>query len=131
MNLDQMKIRCPDSIFIRRVFLTGYRFVYDGKSYSRRGGVANIVKSAEDIVWGGLFEITESCLKNLDEYEGYPSFYNRKEFQVQDDERNFFNAIAYYRTGKVPSEPSSSYRQEVIQGARDCGLPEEYIKENL
>lgn len=52
MNHKQMKERCPNSKFIKRVYLENYKFVYDGYSYTRRGPVANIVESQEEIVWG-------------------------------------------------------------------------------
>lgn len=62
MNHKQMKERCPDSRFLKRVYLKGYRFVYDGYSVIRKGPVANIIetKNGDDVVWGGLFEISEN-----------------------------------------------------------------------
>jgi gamma-glutamylcyclotransferase (GGCT)/AIG2-like uncharacterized protein YtfP len=126
-----MKDRCPSSKFLKRAFIIRYKFVYDGYSQSRKGTVANIIDSENDIVWGGLFEINDDNLAALNCYEGYPKSYNRKEFQVKDDEKNIHIAIAYYRKNKKTGEPSSEYRQIVIQGAQDFNLPEDYIKNNL
>lgn len=134
MNLKQMSERCPGGyIFLKRAFLKGYRFVYDGFSNLRKGAVANIIETGDenDIVWGGLFEIDSKCLSNLDHYEGYPRVYNRKDITVQDDEGNQYKAIVYFRTGKDESKPSESYKKIVINGARDCGLPDEYIEKFL
>lgn len=134
MNFEQMNERCPGGhVFLKRAFLRGYRFVYDGYSNYRKGAVANIVETREenDIVWGALFEINSECLSKLDSYEGYPYFYDRKEVIVQDDEGNQYRTIVYLRTGKDESNPSESYKNIIIRGAKDCGIPDEYIEKFL
>jgi len=133
MNHQQMKKRCPSSRFVKRAFLEGYKFVYDGYSKTRNGAVANIIETGkkEDIVWGGLFEINEDNLSALDCYEGYPKSYDRKEVKVKDDEGNHYTTIVYFRTAQPKSKPSENYRNLVIQGAKDCDLPEWYIQNNL
>ena len=133
MNHRQMRNRCPSSRFIKRAFLEGYKFVYDGYSKTRKGAVANVIetKGTDDVVWGGLFEINEDNLSALDCYERYPDSYDRKEVNVKDDESNYYIAIVYFRTGEPKSRPSDGYRTIVIQGAKDCNLPEEYIRNNL
>jgi gamma-glutamylcyclotransferase (GGCT)/AIG2-like uncharacterized protein YtfP len=131
MNHKQMKQRCPNSKFIKKVFLEGYKFIYDGYSSTRQDSVANIIKSNKDIIWGGLFEINEDDLSALDCYEGYPKYYDRKGLTVSDETENKYKAIVYLRTGKQQGKPSKEYFNLVIQGAKDCGLPEDYIKRNL
>lgn len=133
MNHAQMKQRCPGSVFIKRAFLSGHKFVYDGYSSTRNGAVANIIETVdeENIVWGGLFEINEDNLSALDCYEGYPKSYDRKNIEVKDDDGKRYDAIVYFRTGKAEGKPSQEYRNIVIQGAKDCMLPIEYIKNNL
>jgi len=123
----QMSERCPGSKFIKKVFLKGYKFVYDGCSKKWKQAVANIIESPDDGVWGGLFEITEKHLKTLDKYEGYPHSYQRKETNVEDKSGNVYSAIIYYRTGKEPGEPNPKYRQIVTIGAKDCGINDNYI----
>ena len=130
MNFSQMNKRCPGNGFISKATLFGFKFVYDG--ISRNGGsVANIVEDGNGRVLGGLFEISNDHLISLDKYEGYPTSYSRAQFSVQDEHGNLFSAITYFRTGKQTGEPHPKYRRIVIQGARDCKLPEDYIKEHL
>ncbi len=131
LHLRQMKKRCPGSLFIRRAYLENYRFIYDGYSNTREGAVASIIKSPGDIVYGGLFEITENDLQKLDRYEGYPWNYLRDYFDIADEKKSRYNAVAYFREGKRPGIPSEYYKQTVVQGAEDCGLPEGYISEYL
>ncbi len=123
--------RCPSSRFLRPVLLEGYRFVYDGHSCKWNGAVANIIESENDIVWGGLFEIDQDNLAALDCYEGYPDSYDKDWFMVKDDKGKSCKAITYFRTAKEPGKPSKEYRETVMQGAKDCKLPEEYIRDIL
>lgn len=132
MNHKQMRKRCPDSEFLGRALLTGYTFVYDGFSSKRKGAIANIVQAGPNSeTWGGLFEISIEDLSRLDKYEGYPVSYNRKKVMVKDERGRSREATAYYRTGNIPGKSAREYRNVVIQGAGDCGLPEQYITENL
>ena len=131
LNHKQMNCRCPDNKFVKRVCLDNYKFVYDGHSSNRGGAVANILKSADNIVWGGLYEISKSDLVNLDRCEGYPDSYDRKELKVKDDHSNIYKAITYLRIGERIGIPSDKYKKIIIDGAKDCNLPDNYVKKNL
>ncbi|MBF0122947.1 MAG: gamma-glutamylcyclotransferase [Candidatus Omnitrophica bacterium] len=119
--------RAPGAKFIGSGELEGYWLVFDGYSSFWRGPVANIVKSADDVVWGGLFEITRDHLERLDQYEGYPQYYSRMEMSVQRPGREKLTAWMYVRPAQVPGRPSKAYLDRVLQGARDCRLPGDYI----
>ena len=129
MSHSQMNERYPGNKFIKRVFLDGYKFVYDGNS--ERGAVGNIIKSKNSKVYGGLFEITEENLAALDGSDGYTDNYNRMDIEVVDDENNSYQAFVYFRKWKRRGTPSPLYRKIVIMGARECELPEDYIANNL
>jgi gamma-glutamylcyclotransferase (GGCT)/AIG2-like uncharacterized protein YtfP len=131
MNHKQMKERCKSAKFLCRVYLENYDFVYDGYSWSRKGAVANIVPKEKSIVWGGLWEIDEEDIKKLDCYEGYPNVYTRKEVIVKDDNNKEYRAIVYLREPQKLNNPTDKYREIVIEGANDCGLPKEYIEKKL
>ena len=129
MSHIQMHKRCPGSKFISKANLKGYEFVYDGYSETRKHAVGNIVKSPGCVVWGGLFEITEECIKRLDECEGYlKKKYDRMRIGVEDDTGQIHDAIVYFRIGKKIGKPSDEYRKIVIEGARNCGIDEDYIQ---
>jgi len=122
-----MRQRCPSSSFFKRAFLLGYKLIFEGYSINWKGPVSNVVESSDDIVWGGIFKINEDDLAALDCYEGYPKSYNRRQVALEDDEGKEFRAILYYRVSRGSGEPSRDYLNKIIEGARDCGLPEEYI----
>ena len=87
MNLDQMKERCSNSSFIKRVILKDYRFVYDGHSNNRAGPVANIIPSRNRKVYGGLFEIDKENLASLN---GHEKNYKIASVNVEDEEKNTY-----------------------------------------
>ena len=131
MKHSQMNKRCPGNRFIGFAKLTGYKFVYDGYSNKWNGAVANIIetKDKKDIVWGGLFEISEANRVALDCYEGYSDTYNRVEIDVEDSNDKTYKALVYLREGEEVGIPSEQYRAIVLEGAQDCGLPRLYRRE--
>lgn len=134
MNHESMYDRCSNGTikFLKRVFLDGWVFRYRGYSRGRRGAVADIQQCEGERVWGGLWEIDNESLQALDRFEGYPSFYTRRLVTVQDDEGHAYEAWVYVMNGKwEEGEPSDYYQSIVVQGARDCGLPEDYIRRFL
>ncbi len=81
-----------------------------------------------EMVWGGLFEVTEECFRELDEREGYSMHYNTRELQVYDDDGNCYIAYVYVRGPQRQGKPSPDYLDTLLQGAKDCGLPCEYVE---
>lgn len=124
----QMKERCPSSEFVEKGILKGYRFVYDGYSTYRKGAVANIVNDESSVVEGCIFLITKEDERKLDKYEGYPYSYCKKRVTVTGESGKVYEAFTYFREGEKVGNPSEEYKKIVHQGARDCGLSEEYIK---
>jgi len=130
LNHKQMNCRCLDNKFIKRVYLDNYKFVYDGYSSNQGGTVANILESTDSIVWGGLYEISKSDLENLDKREGYSDSYDKKYLEVEDDRGNIYKAITYFRIGEKIGIPSNKYKKIIIDGTKDCNLPDNYVKKN-
>jgi len=128
MNHSQMLSRCPDSKFLQSAYIEEYALVYDGYSKTRNGPVANIVEELDSKVWGGLFEISDKDLRSLDRCEGYPRVYQRETLVIMGRDGKEYRAITYLRKDKLAGKPSESYRKVILQGAKDCGLPEEYIR---
>lgn len=131
LNQAQMKTRCPASRFLGIAFLGGYRFVYDGFSVSWDGAVGNIVLSEADGVWGALYDLTERDRLALDAFEGYPRSYERREVDVKDREGRLHRAVTYARTGRAIGKPHPDYEKIVLDGAKECALPEDYVDRHL
>lgn len=131
MNFKQMKRRCPGSKFISVGILEGHRFVYDGYSTKRNGAVGNVIKSESEHVMGAVFEISPKDLESLDFHEGVPIHYQRTRMTINMKDGSSSEAEIYYREGEKEGKPSKEYRDIVIEGARECGIPEEYIEKYL
>ncbi|MDN5338423.1 MAG: hypothetical protein PWQ20_1493 [Thermotogaceae bacterium] len=131
MCLDQMRVRCPDSEFLKVVKLEGYKFVYDGYSRSRKSLVGNIVKNEGTTVYGALFEISEEDEESLDRYEGFPYAYNKTTVKVKDEEDNEYDALVYLRQNKKEGIPSIEYENILVKAAYELGLPYDYVEKYL
>ena len=68
----QMKRRCKDSIFLKKINLKDFRLTFRSKYRA-----ADIEPKKNFIVPGGLFEISKSDEKKLDVYEDYPRLYKK------------------------------------------------------
>ena len=75
LNHFQMKRRCKDSKFIKKINLKGYTLNFRSKYRA-----ADIEKKNNSIVPGGLYEISKSDEKKLDIYEDYPILYKKMYF---------------------------------------------------
>ena len=72
LNHKQMKKRCKDSVFIKKINLSNFKLTFRSKYRA-----ADIEKKKNSIVQGGLFEISKSDEKKLDVYEDYPILYTK------------------------------------------------------
>ena len=66
----QMKKRCKDSIFLKKINLKDFRLTFRSKYRA-----ADIEPNKNSVVPGGLFEISKSDEKKLDIYEDFPILY--------------------------------------------------------
>ena len=85
---------------------------------------------------GVVYELSCSDLARLDECEGVPNRYRREELSVNPlgenseggTEQAAWVYIAVPQAGG-PFKPSPEYLQTIVDGAREHGLPEDYITE--
>ena len=71
----QMKRRCKDSVFLKKIDLKNFRLTFRSKYRA-----ADIEQSKNSFVPGGLFEISKSDEKKLDIYEDFPILYKKYYF---------------------------------------------------
>ena len=75
LNHFQMKRRCKDSIFFKKIILKDFRLTFRSKHRA-----ADIERKKNSIVPGALFEISKSDERKLDIYEDYPVLYKKYYF---------------------------------------------------
>ncbi len=109
----QMKRRCPNCRFIKKIALNNYRLTFRSKY-----GAADIEKKIGKKVYGALYVISKAAEKRLDVYEEYPSLYKKKYFRYQ--KKKVMTYIMSKKTKLVP--PTLKYLNVIKQGYKDCKL---------
>jgi gamma-glutamylcyclotransferase (GGCT)/AIG2-like uncharacterized protein YtfP len=132
-NLDetQMKERCPDSELVNKGYLDGYRLDFTKYAERWNGGVADVIPSEHDRVWGLIYRVTESDLALLDGFEGYPHVYDRTMISINTPEGILNKVWTYFVVEKndfIP--PSILYLNKIISAAVKHNFPE-YYQETL
>ncbi|UCG10108.1 MAG: gamma-glutamylcyclotransferase [Dehalococcoidia bacterium] len=123
LSKKQMRERCPESKPRLIAILPNYKLVFTDWSRQWRGGVATIKRFSGEKVLGAIYEITESDLRRLDRYEGYPQSYGRINVIVFDDNNQPIEAMTYIKTGQLKeAPPSKEYLAIIQQGYRDWGI---------
>jgi len=120
LNHFQMKRRCKDSIFLKKINLKDFRLTF-------RNMYADIEPKKNSIVQGALFKISKIDEKKLDVYEDYPIFYKKYYFTYYGKK-----IMTYIMVKKTPfTYPTERYLNVVKKGYKDCNLKIEYLKIGL
>jgi gamma-glutamylcyclotransferase (GGCT)/AIG2-like uncharacterized protein YtfP len=109
----QMKKRCPNCQFIKKIILHNYDLTFRSKY-----GAADIEKKNGKKVYGALYVISKSAERKLDIYEEYPTLYKKMFFKYQD--KQVMTYIMPKKTKLVP--PTTRYINIIKQGYKDCKL---------
>ena len=128
MEPRRFKRRCPRARVLGPARLPGYRLDFTRYSTGFRGGIADIVADPEAEVWGVLSRVEESDLASLDEYEGVPVGYRRERVTVLDESGQEHLAITYVANPTGRFAPSKAYIEIILAGAREHGLPPDYVR---
>lgn len=131
MKLIQIKSRCLEAKKIGSGRLNGYEICFPRKSPSRQGkGVASICEKAGGHVEGVVFELIDSDLNRLDEYEGVPKSYIRKPVMILMNDGGEIVAETYVANTMegAPFKPSKAYMGTIIEGAIENMLSDHYIE---
>ena len=109
----QMKKRCPNCKFIKKMILHNYNLTFRSKY-----GAADIEKKRNRKVYGALYIISKSAEKRLDKYEEYPILYKKMYFNYQG--KKVMTYIMPRKTKLV--YPTKRYINVIIQGYKDCKI---------
>ena len=118
----QMKRRCKDSIFLKKIDLKDFRLTFRSKYRA-----ADIEPKKNSMVPGGLFEISKSDEKKLDVYEDFPVLYKKYYFLYEGKK-----IMTYTMTKKKPFRfPTERYLNVVKRGYKDCKLDLKFLEKAL
>ena len=132
LNVRQMLMRCPTARMIGTSVIKNYRLMFKG---SQTGSYLTIEPELGSEVPVGVWAVSTIDERALDRYEGYPSFYYKKELSLP---------ITGIRTGKVRQRnifvyimheerrlgtPSDFYLQTCIEGYHNFGFDPDVLLE--
>jgi len=118
----QMRRRCKDSIFIKKINLKNFKLTFRSKYRA-----ADIEYKINSIVPGGLYKISKSDEKKLDVYEDFPILYKKYYFFYYGKK-----VMTYTMVKKTLFRfPTERYLNIVKQGYKDCKLDLRYLKKAL
>jgi|SRR6267154_1557056 len=134
-NMDEQRVkaanRCPNARFIFNAVLPGNRLVFT------RGGepgncAADAVPEPGSLVWGVVYDITDSDRRQLDSLEGVAiRAYRPKEVLVHPhgdmEQRVMVLTYSASDPADIQRAPSREYLDYLLRGARRWGLPADYI----
>ena len=122
LNIFQMKRRCKDSKFLKKIKLKDFRLTFRSKYRA-----ADIEKKIKSLVPGGLFEISKSDERKLDVYEDFPILYKKMYFKYYGKK-----VMTYIMVKKTPFRyPTERYLNTVKRGYKDCKLDFNFLKKAL
>ena len=136
----KLKDRCPSAvpIGICKIKKHSLKFHKVSHAISKKNrirdisGKGDIVPSETDEVYGVLFSIDKSEKRSLDKAEGYPKYgYDKKTIDVVTIKGEKYKSVMYFAKKSAinpKKKPYHWYKEQVVQGAKEHGLPEDYIK---
>ena len=122
LNHFQMKRRCKDSIFLKKINLKDFKLTFRSKYRA-----ADIEKKRNSIVPGALYKISKSDEKKLDVYEDFPILYKKYYFYYYGKK-----VMTYTMVQKTQFRyPTDLYLNTIKQGYKDCKLNKKYLNKAL
>lgn len=130
LNVSQMMYRCPDAKYFGTADIKDYELLFKG---SRTGSYLTIEPKAGSHVPVGVWEVSAEDEFNLDMYEGYPTFYYKKNMVLDIDtghgiERRKVFVYIMHETNPL-GIPSAHYVETCLEGYRNFGFDSKVLKD--
>ena len=136
LSAKRLHLHAPSAHLVSVARLEGYRLAFSIESKrSWLGGVGDIVPAPDDPgaeVWGALWVIAPEHSRELDAQEGVfrdPPAYRRVSVEVETPAGDQVRCRSYRVVAPDPRGflPSPAYKDTILTGAREIGLPEVYL----
>ncbi|MDZ7803176.1 gamma-glutamylcyclotransferase family protein [Thiohalophilus sp.] len=130
MSSHRLLARVPSARSVTIARLPGHRLRFHKKSVDG-SAKCDIEQTGNesDVVHGVVFNIAPEEKPELDRHEGLGQGYEEKRVSIYIDDGNSLSALTFYATRIEPTlKPYVWYREHVLRGAREHGLPDYYIK---
>lgn len=130
LNITQMRFRCPNARIVGTSVVPDYELLFKG---SQTGSYLTIEEREGASVPVAVWETTDTDEAALDRYEGYPTFYYKKEMVLpikgiksgRIRERNVYVYIMH--ENRKIGMPSIQYIRTCVEGYRAFGFDEKIL----
>ena len=124
LNLEQMRFRCPTATVLGTSELKDYELVFRG---SKTGAYANIEPCKGKTVPILLWTIKKADEQALDRYEGFPTFYEKENLQVQFNNENITAFVYKMTPGHKLGIPTNFYVNTILEGYDEFNFDENIL----
>ena len=132
LNIRQMRMRCPSARIIGTSEIPDYELIFKG---SKTGSYLTIEPKKGSRVPVAAWEVSAEDEQALDRYEGFPTFYYKKEMLLpikgirsgKIRRRNTFVYIMH--EDRVLGVPSNFYMQTCLSGYKSFGFDPKFLHE--
>ena len=132
LNIRQMRMRCPSARIIGTSEIPDYELLFKG---SKTGSYLTIEPKKGSRVPVAAWEVSAEDEQTLDRYEGFPTFYYKKEMLLpikgirsgKIRQRNTFVYIMH--EDRVLGVPSNFYMQTCLSGYKSFGFDPKFLYE--
>ena len=132
LNIRQMRMRCPSARIIGTSEIPDYELIFKG---SKTGSYLTIEPKKGSWVPVAAWEVSAEDEQALDRYEGFPTFYYKKEMLLpikgirsgKIRRRNTFVYIMH--EDRVLGMPSNFYMQTCLSGYKSFGFDPKFLHE--
>ena len=125
MDEGQMAYRCPTARLLGQTEVEGYRLLFKG---SLTGAYATIEPQEGGRVPVLVWEIGAADEASLDRYEGYPSFYYKKDLTVSLGGQEVTAMVYIMDERRRLGEPSGAYYGVLERAYKKFGFPMEILE---
>lgn len=133
LNVRQMRYRCPSAKVIGTAAIRNYELLFKG---SRSGSYLTIEKKRGGKVPVAVWEVSAENERALDRYEGFPTFYYKKEMSLNvkllNDTIERRAAFVYIMHEERPlGMPTESYMDICREGYGEFEFDEKFLRAAL
>lgn len=111
--------------------IIGWRVGFGSYGEAGPGGGCQLFAAPGHTVHGLVYDLDDEEMSALDQISGVDKgYYRRIDLLVETGSGEPISAITYMIPDSGgPFHPTASYTEPILRGARDLGLPDEYIRE--
>ena len=129
LNVEQMQYRCPGAEIVTTAMIPDYQLMFKG---SKTGSYLTIEKLPGAQVPVAVWRVTDADIASLDRYEGFPTFYYKREFTLDCADGKRHRCFAYImHEDHVLGIPSDWYVKTCLAGYMHFGFDKRYLQDAL